>query len=485
VTRRTPRLLVALAATALIAAACGDDDDDGAADTAASEETTDATSAPETTGATADTATDETGTTGETQATTGDTEGTGGSAPVDGWTVNTDDCVDPDRVNEPIEGTINIGSSGALSGGPAAAAFAPVIQGYEAYIDYANENELIPGYEITVTFGDDQYDPALTPGVINGALDDGAHVISGQIGTPNILATRDLLNEECVPQLMAASGDPAFGEVADYPWTIGANLPYDVEWKAYAEHVANEFPDGATAALFYVNNDAGVVSKEGFAEAAGELGIEIVDEQTIEAADSAPPTAQLNSIAGEAPDVIVAFPLGAQCPAFLTELANQKAANSGWEPQVYLTNTCASPLILGAAVDAANGLYTSGAFGPVDITNPENQSIPGVAAYLSYIEEAGLSDTVPTSSSGWTYAEVTVEILRRAAESPEGLTQASIINTARNFEYLPSMVREGITYKTAGEEDGFMVEGVQIVQYDSETTFVNDVGELITSFESS
>ena len=93
--------------------------------------------------------------------------------------------------------------------------------------------------------------------------------------------------------------------------------------------MAKEFPDGATVALFYVNNDAGLSSKEGFEEAAEELGIEIVDDQTIEAAETAPPTAQLNSIAGNAPDVIVAFPLGAQCPVFLNELANQKAANSG------------------------------------------------------------------------------------------------------------------------------------------------------------
>ena len=111
--------------------------------------------------------------------------------------------------------------------------------------------------------------------------------------------------------------------------------------------------------------------------------------------------------------------------------------------------------------------------------------IPGVAEYLSYIEAAGLTDTVPTSAAGWTYAEVTVEILRQAAESPEGLTQASIINAARNFDYSAAMIREGIPFKTDGEEDGYLVESAQIVQYDAATKFLNDVGELITSFESS
>ena len=44
-------------------------------------------------------------------------------------------------------------------------------------------------------------------------------------------------------------------------------------------------------------------------------------------------------------------------------------------------------------------------------------------------------------------------ILAQAAESPDGLTQASIINAARNFEYTPSMGRDGVVYKMNGEED--------------------------------
>ena len=103
----------------------------------------------------------------------------------------------------------------------------------------------------------------------------------------------------------------------------------------------------------------------------------------------------MSSIADNAPDVIVAFPLGAQCPTFLGELANAKAANAGWEPRVYLTNTCASPLILGIAGETANGIYTSVSSGVVDVSNPENQSIPGVAEYMSYIESQGIQDTFP------------------------------------------------------------------------------------------
>ena len=150
--RRRSQIAAVLAAASLIAAACGDDDDDDGAASSEAPAETDAvvsTDAPTDTTASADTeapgTTGETGTTAPsdtTETTEGDDEGGG-----EGWTVSTDDCVDPDAANEPIEGTINIGSSGPLSGGPAAAAFAPVIAGFQTYIDYANENELIPGYE--------------------------------------------------------------------------------------------------------------------------------------------------------------------------------------------------------------------------------------------------------------------------------------------------------------------------------------------------
>ena len=233
--------------------------------------------------------------------------------------------------------------------------------------------------------------------------------------------------------------------------------------------------------MFYVNNDVGAGFNTAFEEAAGNLDIEILGNQTIEAPDTTPPMAQLSSIA---PGTIVAFPLGAQCPAFLGELANQKAANPGWEPRVYLTSTCASSLILGIAGDHANGLYTSLPSGAVDIINPETHDLPGVTDYLSYMASTGLSDTVPTSATGWIWGEVTVEILRQASESPDGLTQASIIEAARNFEHTPTLVREGFTYKTSGEDDPYYVEAVQIVQYDSATKFLDPVGDLITKFES-
>ncbi len=479
ITRHRRRLLAVASAGALLLAACGSDDDSASDTTEAAAETT-AAATEETEAEAADT----------TAAATEDTEAEAADTTVaeaggDAWAVNTDDCVDPDAANEPIEGTINIGSVMPLSNSPAAIAFAPVKDGLEAYIQYANEQSMLEGIELAVTIEDDQYNKDLTPGAVEKLLDGGSHVLTGIIGTPNNQAVRDILNEECVPQLLNLTGSPAWGEVADYPWTTGLLIPYDIETKAYAQNIAKDFPDGATLAVFSVNTEFGQVYVDAIEEVAEESGIEIVDTQTSEATDTAPPTAQLNSIASKAPDVILAVPLGAQCSAFLNEVANAKAANPGWEPQVYLTNTCASALILGGAGENATGLISSSSSGLVDIGDPAVVAAdPDAQTYVDYMTSLGKADIAITAGVGWTVGEVTVAILKQAAESEAGLTRASIIDAARNFTYEPSLGRPSVTYKSIGEDDPYLAQSVQITKYDAATATFSDVGELITEFES-
>ncbi len=402
--------------------------------------------------------------------------GHAGAGSEGGWAVDTENCADPDRANAPIEGTIRIGSAMPLSGGAAAAAFEPAARGLEAYINFANENDLVPGYELELTVGDDQYDPALTPGVINGLIDDGVHLFAGIIGTQNNLAVRDTLNEECIPQLNVLAGDPRFGEVADYPWTTGLLTSYEYEYGAYAQDIAANFPD-STVGLYYVNSEFGNISMDNFKAAAEEAGLEIVAEETIELGDEAPPQAQVSSLADTAPDVLVTVPLGAQCISFLNELANAKAAND-WDPVVYMTNTCAaSALILGAAGPNADGIYTSAAMGLADVANPDVAATEPVAAYLAEMEAQGLSDIVTTGGAGWNAGEVTVAVLIEAAASPDGLTQASIINAARNLNFHPTLLREGMNYTMNGEEDAYYSQDVQVGQYNVADGFYTDIGE--------
>lgn len=401
-----------------------------------------------------------------------------------GWTVDTEDCPDPDATNAPIEDTISIGSAMPLSGGAAAAAFEPAARGFEAYIAYANENDVLAGVEIEITIGDDQYDPSLTPGVVQGLIDDGVHLFSGNIGTPGNNAVIDTINEECIPHLNLLTGDPRWGEdIEEYPWTTGLLTPYNLESRGYVESIQENFPDSSVA-LFYVNNEFGNVYMDAFREAADEAGLEIVEEQTVENGDEAPPQAQLSTLAEAAPDIIMATPLGAQCVTFLGELANAKAANPDWAPEVFITNTCASPLILAVAGEAADGIYTSASMGIRDVSDPAVQEEEPVAAYLAEMERQGLTDIVTTGAAGWNAAELTVAVLVQASESPDGLTQASIIEAARNIDVTPSLVREGMSYIMNGEDDAYYSEDIQVTQYNAADGFFANIGE-VYSYETS
>ncbi|HEX2381043.1 MAG TPA: ABC transporter substrate-binding protein [Acidimicrobiales bacterium] len=408
--------------------------------------------------------------------------GSGGTAQGGTYKVDTSNC--PPEVSDKITGTVKIGTTMPLSGGAAAAAFAPVADGLKAYVQYANKNNVVPGYQLSLSIEDDQFNPTLTTPAVEKLRDQtGVNLFAGMIGTANNLAVRDSLNSDCIPQLLANSGDPRWGDVKNFPWTTGALAPYNTETAIYVDDIKKQFPNGTTAAMFNVNSDFGQDYRDTFQKLAGDAKIDIVDQQTIEGADSSPPTSQVTSIASKKPDVILAVPLGAQCPAFLKEVANAKAANPGWTPRIYITATCASTLLLALAGPAADGIVTivSGK----DVADPKNASDPQVVSFKQAMTDYGFKSDgdYPTASAGWAVGELTAQILKQAASSPDGLTRASIIDAARNFDYHPTLAREGAQFKMNGETDPYLNEQEQVVQYNASSKTYTDIGSLNTTYE--
>jgi len=406
----------------------------------------------------------------------------GGGGDGDAFAVDTGDC--PDDATAPIEGTVKIGTTMPLSGGAAAAAFAPVAVGIKNYIDFANANELVPGVTLELAIEDDQFNSNLTTPAVEKLIDETqVNLFTAMIGTANNQAVRDLLNEECYPQLFASTGSPLWGDVENFPWTAGGLPPYNTETAIYVADIQREFPDGATAAVFHVNSEFGDAYQDAFAELAPDAGIEILDEQTIENVDSNPPSSQVNAIASKAPDVILAVPLGAQCPTFLSEVANAKAANPGWEPRIYITSTCASTLLLAISGAAADGIFTI--VTGKDPADPANAEDPAVADYKKAMTDLGFpaDGDFGTAGAGWTAGELTVEVLRLASESEDGLTRASILNAARSLDYSFQLARDGVKYTMNGADDAYGLESMQVVQYDAGTKTYTDVDELVIDFE--
>jgi len=470
--RRGKHIVALTAAGVLVLAACGSDKKESSATTAAGAVTT-ASSVAEATTAPSATEAPATSTEGTEAATT--------EAPAaEAWKVDTDKCSDPDAANAAITGELKIGSYQPLSGTPAVA-FAPVTDGFKLYIQYANDNNLLDGVKLTLDIKDDQYDPTQTPGAVSSLIDDGVNMVSGGIGTPNGVAVRDTLNEECIPQLLNLSGDPEFGDIKEYPWTTGGLVPYDIESKIYAKKIA-ELKPGATVGMFTVNNDFGKVMGDAFKAAAAENGLKIVDEQTIEPTDAAPPSNQVGSLASNKPDVVMAIPLGAQCPTFLKELANAKAANSGWTPTVFLTNTCSARLLISAlAAGTGDGVYTSG--NGIDPADPKNADLPGMKVFAEQYAKAGLKGDLGFTAVGWSVGEYTVKILQEAQKSGT-LSRASIINAARNLTFTPDLGRPGTVYKMNGEKDPYPFQSLTVLQWQEASATYKEIGEQDTSFES-
>ena len=116
------------------------------------------------------------------------TPGTGSAATTDtapapaAWTAPVDNCADPEAAKAPITGTLTIGSAMPLSGSPAVA-FAPVKDGFELYLKYANDNKVLPGITLKSDIRDDQYDATQTPGVVSTLIDAKVNIFSSIIGT--------------------------------------------------------------------------------------------------------------------------------------------------------------------------------------------------------------------------------------------------------------------------------------------------------------
>jgi branched-chain amino acid transport system substrate-binding protein len=455
---------------ALALAACGSDDDEPT--TTEATEATEATTPPEGTEPMPDdtTAATEPETDETTAATDGEAEG-------EAFAVDVEACEEPEAATAEID-ALKIGTSIPLSGGPAVL-FAPFGDGMQAYVDYYNaEFGGINDQPIELVIKDDQYTAGLTVQAVDELVfDDQVDILAGVIGSPNNLAIQEDMNALCIPQLWAATGAPNWGAVDEYPWTTGLLVPYDIESRVWADYVLETYGEGATVAVFHVNNEFGQAYVDAFTEYAEANGLEIVATETIEAADSGAPTAQMTNLVNANPDAILAIPLGAQCIAFMTELGNAKAANADFAPDVYQTATCANPIFFGAVANGGNdGVYTSANL--IDVNSPDNADNEAVVQYKDAFASTGsTADPGGIAVAGWLAAEMAVHVAQQAADAGQ-LTREGIINAARNVDYQASLLREGLNFRM-NAADGFIAEGTQLQQWDAANAVFVDAGDLV------
>lgn len=399
------------------------------------------------------------------------TTGEGGSGAFD---IDTANCLtDPSSVA--ITGdTIKFGTSLPQSG--TYAAFSSILKGEQAYFAYLNTEKggvEIAGkkYKIDLVAKDDAYAAESTFANVQSLVDDDdVFGLFNVVGTKNNLAIRDYVNENCIPNLLAATGSPAWGN-HDYPWLLGTFLvPYPLETQAFVQYLEDNKPD-ATIAILRADDDFGAAYSDTLKDLIKGTDLTIAGEQTYDP-DTGEVGTQVTSLAATNAD---AFVLGATllaCPTALTDVAS-----SGWKPITYMSGTCTSKTLMSIAGPAGDGVLSVSPL--MDPNDPAYVDNAQMKLYKEMLPKYAPPDTDAGNgivAYGWT-AAATLETLLSKVEDPNRL---GVMQTARTLSDLTDVgLQLPDSNWTVGPDDWFLGENFDLVQYSVADGYFKPVGDRI------
>jgi branched-chain amino acid transport system substrate-binding protein len=377
----------------------------------------------------------------------------------------------PDNGTTGITGdTITFGSSYPQSG--LYAPFSDVATGYKSYFKYINTEQggvKIAGkkYKIQIKDKDDQYNAAKTISNTQSLVnDDKVFGMFAVIGTANNIGIRDFLGQQCLPDLFAGTGSPAWGNTK-YPWLIGGTLPpYSDEVKAFVDYLKKHKPS-AKVAVLSATDDFGKAYLETFQKLIKGTKITVVKKETYNPEDNKVDS-QITSLAATNADALLAGATLLACPQAL-----QKVKASSWNPIIYMSGTCAAKVLVGIAGPAADGLISSTNF--KDPSNPKFNNDPAMKLYRAKVKKYTPNPKVDISNGivafGWTQGALLVEALKNAkAATRAGVMESALTLKAKGI----GLLLDGLTLHS-GKNDKFLGENFQVVQYVAKKGYFNDI----------
>lgn len=424
------RIFAVLLALSLVAAACGDDDDETGTATDDTEDTAD------------DGGEDGGEDGGDAGATEGEIE------LAEGTVINTDDCssdwsADTGLTDDTIKLAMSLPESGPV------AALGGLDDGMRAWFD---QMEPIDGRKIELVSADDAYTPDRALTNVEGFLEsDDPFAMVWMVGTPNVLAVRDLVGEECVPMLFNSTGYPGWGDPENYPWTIGGLLSYSTEANMWCNYIAEEIGPDATVAALYMDNDFGA----SYENTVGECDIDLVESVRHDPA-AADVTDEITTLAASDADVVLLGTTGAPCPQAMAAIAQ-----SSWDPVTIMSNTCQPIATYFAPIDPAG----EGVIVAATAKEAGELEDPDVQAAREALEAAGLNPDQGSFYTGVIFGQNVEQMFRQASEMEGGLNRINLMRAAWNADYEVPLALEGSTAITDGVNDAYLVEAAQFVKY--------------------
>ena len=368
---------------------------------------------------------------------------------------------------------IRLGSSLPRSG--ALAGFGTIADGIQLYFDYVGP---IDGRSVVVVSRDDAYVPARTVTNVEEMIDvENLLGFAGILGSPNNLAVRDTLNENCIPQLLNLTGLPEWGDPTNYPWTTGALMSYDTEAFVWCRHIADELGAGATAAVLALGNDAGEAWRVAFNDCAADAGIEVVDEVKHDPqADSV--GADVITLAASNADVLVVASSGAFCPQAVATVASLP-----WEPLTLVTNGCQRIALFWVPIGPlANGIRLVN--NQKDLSDASLADDEWVQFVRSALEEQGVDPDAESHALGYIFGEVLHEVLMDAAEMDGGINRTNVMRAMWQVDFESRGALGNALRTMDGANDSYMVETGRIEELvvDADGAYYRPISDII-SFE--
>jgi branched-chain amino acid transport system substrate-binding protein len=406
----------------------------------------------------------------DTSATTngGGGGGGGGNQPV----VDTANCpAGSDTVG--VNGdTITIGTSLPQSG--TYAAFTAILNGEKSYFQYLNAQGGVDvggkKYKINLVDKDDAYDAARTVANVNSLVNDTkVFALFNVVGTKNNLGARDFVNNQCVPNLLIASGAVQWGN-RKFPWMLGSELvPYPLEVQAFVNYLKQNKPN-ATIAVLKANDDFGQSYAETLDTIIKGTDLKVVKTESYDP-EGADVQSQVTSLAATKADAFLLAGTLLACPNALNAMGD-----AGWKPIVYMSGTCVSKVLLSLAGKNADGVLSVTPL--IDPSDPANDAKPAVKTYKEQVKKfapkADATDGIV--AYGWTTGALFAKILE---ESPK-LTRSAVMETARTLTDIKDVALQlpGSTWSTSAD-DWFLGETFQLIKYDATAGHSVNIGSLI------
>ena len=372
------------------------------------------------------------------------------------------DCKDGYDATKGITGNEILVGTVRPTSGPYAI-YDTVTKGVEKYFEAQNAKGGIKAgdgktYTVKLAKGDDGYDPAKTPGVVQGLVEtDGVFAMVGEIGTETNLAVREYMNKKCVPSIALATGSPEWGSNNTSPWYIAGLPSYATEARAFMDYLKTTNPK-ATIAVVYQNDDFGkaylAAIKKFVASEAPDM--KVVAEQPYDPASGQTTEGVTTQVAASKADVFFIGIGGTQCPKTMTFIP------ADWTPLVYASITCSGKLALSLAGGKDEGIYTAQA--TLDAGAPSDANNPKVLQFIADGKSVGLTDAELQGGivgAGWNFAALFAEALGKTPK----VTRADIMNTIWQLDKLNfGLMRDEAEASTDNEKDAWPLEGLRIVQ---------------------